>query len=549
MAGFGTNDGPVEILQEDIPIGTINEEAILDEDNAEVPFGEAADEEPAIQFSEEDLKEARERAELSLLARIFWDEPRELRLVENSFIQVWKCGRVRVFDVGFGLYQFIFPTVSKREWVLDNQPWFFQRSIIHFTANMSPSEDLFHSLQFMSIWVKIIGLPFSYITIAVGRKLLAKLGEVEKVGYYDAGTPEGCYIKGRVRMDLLGSFRGTAPVIGHVMADCPRTDLVFDENVRSDWISGKADPNEKESQGPQLQPIPFVPSPHDRGRGGLPPSVAARLSSKLQRQWARDRQTGGARGHAGRWPGGPWPILALPGPGPTQNWGAGRPTRGPGPSGHRPPLIRPLQILAPRHVDSGRGSARAGSSQVQLDRTQPRTVAQASSASYGLGSARQGGPAAQLPARAPFQTGSAQLRPSFSPQTSAVGPVGPVRASSAPLISIRPSAAGGARRSAPLIQAHDTPQSKHQVGAAPGSSRRSTPSSGSVKRKLLDAFDVADGPDLSHHIGPAANDPEEQCAGGGAAAIGPVLARPPERVPISEPWSPFTPVAMFINHG
>ncbi|CAN1136121.1 hypothetical protein LINPERHAP2_LOCUS9271 [Linum perenne] len=28
-----------------------------------------------------------------------------------------------------------------------------------------------------------------------------------------------------------------------------------------------------------------------------------------------------------------------------------------------------------------------------------------------------------------------------------------------------------------------------------------------------------------------------------------VPARPPERIPISEPWSPFTPVAVFIDHG
>ncbi|CAN1294668.1 hypothetical protein LINPERPRIM_LOCUS22551 [Linum perenne] len=79
---------------------------------------------------------------------------------------------------------------------------------------MAPSEELFHSLQFMLIWVKIIGLPFSYLTIVVGRKLLTKLGELVKIGYYDAGTPEGCYIKGRVWLDLLDSFLGTAPVIG-----------------------------------------------------------------------------------------------------------------------------------------------------------------------------------------------------------------------------------------------------------------------------------------------------------------------------------------------
>ncbi|CAN1273491.1 hypothetical protein LINPERPRIM_LOCUS15071, partial [Linum perenne] len=270
------------------------------------------EEDPAVHFTEKDLLEARERAELNLLARIFWDEPRELPVVENSFVQFWKCGRVRIFNVGSGLYQFIFSSVSKRNWVLENQPWFFQRSIIHFSDNMIPSEALFHSLQFMFVWVKIIGLPFSFLTIAVGGKLLAKLGEVVKVGYYDAGTPEGVYIKGRVRMDLLGSFLGAALVsgvngpsfpaffqyigipcicylcgwLGHVMADCSRTDLVFDEEVRSDWICGKADPNEKESQGPQLQPLPFLPPPHARGRGGLPPSVAARLSSNLQRQWS-----------------------------------------------------------------------------------------------------------------------------------------------------------------------------------------------------------------------------------------------------------------------
>ncbi|CAN1145032.1 hypothetical protein LINPERPRIM_LOCUS23551, partial [Linum perenne] len=164
------------------------------------------------QLTEEDLKDARERAELSLLARIFWEEPRELRVVENSFLQVWRCGRVRVFDVGSGLYQFIFPTVIKRNWVFESQPWSFQRSIIHFTDVMTPSEELFHSLQFMPIWVKFIGIPFSSLAIAVGRKLLAKVGEVMKMGYFDAGTPEGSYLKGRVRMNLLDSFLGTAPV-------------------------------------------------------------------------------------------------------------------------------------------------------------------------------------------------------------------------------------------------------------------------------------------------------------------------------------------------
>ncbi|CAN1787048.1 hypothetical protein LINPERHAP1_LOCUS17472 [Linum perenne] len=94
-----------------------------------------------------------------------------------------------------------------------------ERSIIHFTDVMIPSEDLFHSLQFMPIWVKIIGIPFSFLTIAVGRTLLAKLGEVMKIEYFDASAPEGSYLKGRVQMDLLDSFLGTTSVF-RLNAEC-----------------------------------------------------------------------------------------------------------------------------------------------------------------------------------------------------------------------------------------------------------------------------------------------------------------------------------------
>ncbi|CAN1190027.1 hypothetical protein LINPERHAP2_LOCUS40242 [Linum perenne] len=95
--------------------------------------------------SPDDILDARERTELSLLARIFWDESRDLRLVENAFITVWKCDQVRIFDIG---------------------------------------------------------------------KLLEPMGEVVRMGYYDAQKPEGCYVKGRVRMDFFNPFLGTAPVKG-----------------------------------------------------------------------------------------------------------------------------------------------------------------------------------------------------------------------------------------------------------------------------------------------------------------------------------------------
>ncbi|CAN1152335.1 Uncharacterized protein At4g02000 [Linum perenne] len=548
-------------------------------DHDDVPEDFHDEDDSAVHFTEEDLLEARERAELSLLARIFWEEPRELRVVENSFVQVWKCGRVRIFDVGSGLYQFIFPSVAKRDWVLENQPWFFQRSIIHFTDNMVLTEELFHSLRFMLIWVKIIGLPFSYLTIAVGRKLLAKLGEVVKVGYYDAGTLEGCYIKGRVRMDLLGSFLGTAPVtsvngasfpaffqyiglpcicylcgwLGHVMADCSHSELKFDENVRSDWICGKADPNEKESQGPQLQPLPFVPQPHARGRGGLPPSVAARLLSNLQRQWAQDRQAGGARGHLRRGFGGPRPLLALPDPRSIPNLGSGRNPRGLGPRGSRPHVVRPLQILAPGSSISGELQGRQVLGHSVGFQAQAPTQSAASFVASGHDLGRQLGPSSRNQTQAQHASSGAQQHSDQRRRPALGWPMGPIAAVSAPAVPINSAAAPLVRRLGSMTGPHDTPQSKLMV--APGPSRKSTPSSGSVKRKLLADFDTADGPPATKSAGPKMSfdgpnilfDQSEACRIK-PCEEGIMLARQSvEGVLISNSESNFDPDALFVS--
>ncbi|CAN1190092.1 hypothetical protein LINPERHAP2_LOCUS40274 [Linum perenne] len=229
----------------------------------------------SVQFTAADLQDARERTELSLLAQIYWDESRDLRLVENSFIPV-----------------------------------------------------------------KIIGMPFACRTVVVGRKLLEPMGEVVHMGYFDAKKLEGCYVKGRVQMDLYSSFLGTTSVngedgtsfkvffqyegvpcicylcgfLGHAMGDCSHMDLVFDPLVRDSWICGVTNPDEVETEGPNFQIlIPSHPQA-PRGRGGLPPSVAAWLSSNLHRQWAQNRQLGSRIRGVGPVVNGPRPFLSLSGP-------------------------------------------------------------------------------------------------------------------------------------------------------------------------------------------------------------------------------------------
>ncbi|CAN1336782.1 hypothetical protein LINPERPRIM_LOCUS37300 [Linum perenne] len=303
---------------------------------------------------------------------------------------------------------------------------------------------------------------------------MAKLGEVLKIGYFDASTPEGSFVKGRVRMDLLDSFLGTAPVtrpngtsfpvyfqyigvpcicflcgfLGHVMADCSRTDVVFDVHIRSNWMCGKVAPNEKEREGPQLQLLPPVQPHNSSGCGGLPPSVAAGLSSNLNRQWARERFAGGLRDRAVPDFGGPRPPLMILGPAPHRGKGLGGQPNEPASLGPRIQDVRPSWIMAPVHG----GPA---------------------------GSQGTGGP------RQASSTGGARMAHSVAAM-------------------LRPSKSVGAkvgRPAGPSLPAHATPQSKLVAAPIFDKSRRSTPSSGSAKRKLLEAFELADGPPSPCQLG------------------------------------------------
>ncbi|CAN1144858.1 hypothetical protein LINPERPRIM_LOCUS16857 [Linum perenne] len=205
---------------------------------------------------------------------------------------------------------------------------------------MTPSEELFDALRFMLIWVKIIGMPFVFHTVAVGRKLLEPMGEVVRMGYFDGHKPEGCYIKGRVRKDMFSPFLGTTSVTredgssfqvffqyegvpcicylcgyqGHAMGDCSNTELAFDPLIRDSWICVVTDPNEVETEGPSFQKLIPARLQARRGRWGLPPSVTVALSTNLHRQWAQSRQLGGQTRGADQVVDGPHPPLSLTGP-------------------------------------------------------------------------------------------------------------------------------------------------------------------------------------------------------------------------------------------
>ncbi|CAN0901496.1 hypothetical protein LINGRAHAP2_LOCUS21460 [Linum grandiflorum] len=347
-----------------------------------------------VRLDAANLQDAKERANLSLLGRIFWDEPKDLRQVERVLNSVWTITTLRIIDVGYGLYQFVFPNTSKRSFVLRFQPWSFRRHLIHFTENLSPSAELFDSLQMMNVWVKLEGLPMACRTKAVGRRLLSQIGELKYVGLFDAGLSSGFYVKGLVRLNLFDSFQGTTEVDddeghvfpayfqyinincicyrcgyqGHTVSECDRQDLVLDLSSRDSWISIPHNKDEHEVQGPGLQMVlnQRQTTRRDRNIMHLPPSVQAGLSTTFLRNRARQRGSSAADGRgAGQVPPGNR-MLALPGPSgsrpqhvspasSTESRSMALPNQQPHQRLHRTPQ-QPLDLTAPNQMSTSRNS-------------------------------------------------------------------------------------------------------------------------------------------------------------------------------------------------
>ncbi|CAN1787826.1 hypothetical protein LINPERHAP1_LOCUS17808 [Linum perenne] len=134
-------------------------------------------------------------------------------------------------------------------------------------------------------------------------EMLEKIGEVRKVNFFIADTAEGFFIKGLVKLDLLGSRAGRITarfpdgrsffvyfqyiqiqaicyqcgIIGHIYDFCPHQHLILYLEARNKWMCipdcGKL------VEGPNLQKKATNKYQIRRGALFLPPSVTASFAA------------------------------------------------------------------------------------------------------------------------------------------------------------------------------------------------------------------------------------------------------------------------------
>lgn len=88
-------------------------------------------EEERIELVVLDIKYSKEECEKSVLGRIWGAKAANFSGLRNTFSKQWsQKGDLKVVELGFNYFQFIFSSMEERNRVLQKRPWFFDNQMI-----------------------------------------------------------------------------------------------------------------------------------------------------------------------------------------------------------------------------------------------------------------------------------------------------------------------------------------------------------------------------------------------------------------------------------
>nr|POE57912.1 hypothetical protein CFP56_63133 [Quercus suber] len=119
---------------------------------------------------------------LSLFGRFLTKKPVNWRAAKTLLCNTWKfCSNLSIIDVGEDLVQFKFTMESQVQWVLNNEPWSFDNSLLllrHWERGIMANKVTFTHCP---LWLQVWGLPFDLFNEEVGQEIGRGLGRVVEV--------------------------------------------------------------------------------------------------------------------------------------------------------------------------------------------------------------------------------------------------------------------------------------------------------------------------------------------------------------------------------
>jgi hypothetical protein len=112
-----------------------------------------------------------------------------------------------VGEKGDSLFIADFEGLVEKKRALEGSPWMVGKYAVilqDYNDKLKPSDVCFDR---MSIWVRILNLPFSWMNTKKGEKVARAFGTVEKIDADEKGKASGSFLRARVAIDLNKPLR------------------------------------------------------------------------------------------------------------------------------------------------------------------------------------------------------------------------------------------------------------------------------------------------------------------------------------------------------
>ncbi|CAL1353130.1 unnamed protein product [Linum trigynum] len=163
-----------------------------------------------VAFSLEEVQSDRTRCAKTLLGRLFTDHNTTLTELRDSINTPWQArGRVIVRLAAHGLFEFVFPNQTARNWVLQRTPWVVDDKVLHLCAwTPSITRRTFDELAFVPFRVQLWDVQDDCCTQQFGRKVAAAtLGRVLETGVFLCTDSRRKFVKVKAVLDFSKPLR------------------------------------------------------------------------------------------------------------------------------------------------------------------------------------------------------------------------------------------------------------------------------------------------------------------------------------------------------
>ncbi|CAL1399287.1 unnamed protein product [Linum trigynum] len=173
-----------------------------------------------VEFTMEDVAAGVQWAKMSLLGRLFMDNPPSLAVISKIVNGEWNCAvEVRVLAAERGLLQFFFADEADLDWVLKRSPWTVKERVLQLKPWCQITKEVVDSFIMVPLWVQMWGIPNHCRTVAFGKRVAgSKIGKVLEAGAFAIQGISGHFIKTKVLLDITQPLRSqlyaSNPLVG-----------------------------------------------------------------------------------------------------------------------------------------------------------------------------------------------------------------------------------------------------------------------------------------------------------------------------------------------